>query len=363
MTATADPSRQRPIQRAQERIPERHAVVLDIDPAHAGASEAAEGQAEESRGRQEELAAFRADALHGLGQPQKSIPSKYLYDARGAALFEEITRVPEYYPTRTEVELLRAHAREIAAAVGPGATIVEPGSGAGEKVRILVDALDTPRALVPVDIAREQLRRVARTLAERHRDLEIVPLWADFTRPIDVPDRVAGMRPRLVFFPGSTIGNFLPPVQRELLVALAHLAGPDGSLLIGFDRIKDPSVLIPAYDDAAGVTRAFEMNILTRLNRELDADFDPTNFRYEARWNAADARVEMHLVATRDHDVTVAGQRFAFAKGESLWNESSHKYDPERIEALAASANLRVAESWSDAKDGFTIALLRPGAS
>ncbi|MFI4916455.1 MAG: L-histidine N(alpha)-methyltransferase [Phycisphaerales bacterium JB060] len=332
---------------------ERRAVVLELDTAHE------DTPLEEARGRTEELAAFRTDALHGLGQPQKSIPSKYLYDAIGAKLFEDITEQPEYYPTRTEASLLRTHAGAIAAAVGPGVTIVEPGSGAGEKVEILIDALESPRAMVPMDIAREQLRHVARTLAARHTDLEIVPLWADFTRPIDLPDRVASLHPRLVFFPGSTIGNFLPSVQRELLGSLAQLAGADGSLLIGFDRIKDESVLIPAYDDAAGVTRAFELNILERMNRELDADADPGAFEYQARWNAEHARIEMHLVATREHAITIAGQRFVFARGESLWNESSHKYDMPRIESLAASAGLRVETTWSDEKDWFTLALLR----
>ena len=333
---------------------ERHAVVLDYSDAFDGRD------ADEDQGRAAELAAFRADALAGLSQPQKSIPSKYLYDAVGAKLFEDITEQPEYYPTRTETALLRAHAGEIAQAVGPGATIVEPGSGAGEKVETLLSALDEPRAMVPMDIAREQLRRVARTLAGRHPDLTIVPLWADFTRPVDVPEEIASLSPRLVFFPGSTIGNFLPSVQRELLASLAQLAGNDGSLLIGFDRIKDASVLIPAYDDAAGVTRAFEMNILHRLARDLGAQVTPEDFRYEARWNAADARVEMHLAAARPTAITIDGQRFGFAKGETLWNESSHKYDMERIEALAASAELRVDASWSDDKGWFTIALLRP---
>jgi dimethylhistidine N-methyltransferase len=313
-------------------------------------------------GRAEELAAFRADALAGLAQPQKSIPSKYLYDAQGAELFERITEQSEYYPTRTEIALLRRYANDIASALGPDATVVEPGSGAGEKVEVLLRALDTPRAMVPVDIAREQLRRVARTISARHPTLEIVPLWADFTRPIDLPEPIAGLHPRLVFFPGSTIGNFLPSVQRDLLASLVTLAGEDGALLIGFDRIKDESVLIPAYDDAAGVTRAFEMNILDRMNRELDAGFDQSNFRYEARWNAADARVEMHLVATRAHTVTVAGKPFEFETSETIWNESSHKYDLARIEALAASAGLRVDHAWSDEREWFTIAMLRPAS-
>lgn len=333
--------------------PERQAVVLELDAAQD------DTPSSESRGRNQELAAFRADALEGLAQPQKQIPSKYLYDSIGAKLFEQITEQPEYYPTRTEMALLRRHAPEIAAEIGPGATIVEPGSGAGEKVEILIHALESPRAMVPVDIAREQLRRVARTLAARHSSLEIVPLWADFTRAIAVPERVACLHPRLVFFPGSTIGNFLPDVQQSLLRALASLAGEDGSLLIGFDRIKDESVLVPAYDDAAGVTRAFEMNILERLNRELGADADPAKFDYEARWDAEHARVEMHLIARETHAIEIGGRRFEFAEGETLWNESSYKYDLGSIERLAQGAGLGVHATWSDDKEWFTIALLR----
>lgn len=336
---------------------ERRAVVLDFSQTHGQPDEG------EFRERQADNAAFRADVLAGLSQEQKSIPSKYLYDTVGAKLFERITEQPEYYPTRTEIALLREHAGQIARAIGSKATIVEPGSGAGEKVEILLGALEQPRAMVPVDIAREQLRSVARTLASRHPSLSIVPLWADFTHPIDLPDAIAQLRPRLVFFPGSTIGNFMPDVQRELLTGLACLAGEDGTLLIGFDRIKDESVLIPAYDDPAGVTRAFELNILTRMNRELDADFDLNNFQYEARWNADDARIEMHLVARKAHAVPIAGGVLEFAQGETIWNESSHKYDMDRIESLAASAGLRVDHAWSDEREWFTIAMLRPVAS
>lgn len=340
----------------QDSTQERRAVVLDFSMDIDGPD------ADEAQGRADELAMFRADAIAGLSQPQKSIPSKYLYDSVGARLFEQITEQPEYYPTRTEIGILNANAHDIASEIGPGSTIVEPGSGAGEKVEILLRALESPRAIVPVDIAREQLRRVARTLASRHDGLAIVPLWADFTHPIDVPKQLAELRPRLVFFPGSTIGNFLPAVQRELLAALAQLAGEDGSLLIGFDRIKDERLLIPAYDDAAGITRAFEMNILHRLRRELDAQVQFDHFRYEARWNDQKARVEMHLVAARPTAIVIDNRRFEFDTGQSLWNESSHKYDGQRIDSLAKSAGLRVVRTWSDEDEYFTVALLRPNA-
>ena len=332
----------------------RRGVVLDY------ADDAHQPGGEETQGRANEVAAFRADAHAGLSQAQRSIPSKYLYDAIGANLFERITGQPEYYPTRTEIALLRRHAPDIAREIGPGATIVEPGSGAGEKVEILLHALESPRAMVPMDISREQLRRVARTLAARHPQIRIVPLWADFTKSIAVPDEVAKLHPRLVFFPGSTIGNFLPDVQQELLASLARLAGADGSLLIGFDRIKHESVLVPAYDDAAGVTRDFELNILHRLRRELNARVSPDDFRYEARWAADDARIEMHLVANKSTAIVIDERRYEFQAGQTLWNESSHKYDLPRIESLAASAGLCVARTWSDEQDWFTIALLKP---
>ena len=216
-----------------ESLSDRRAVVLDLTVDHSDQA------LTEAAGRDADDAAFRADVLAGLSRSQKSIPSQYLYDTIGAKLFERITEQPEYYPTRTEIGLLREHATNIAQEVGPNATIVEPGSGAGEKVKILLHALDDPRAMVPVDIAREQLRRVARTLSARHPDLKIVPLWADFTQPIELPAAVAELHPRLVFFPGSTIGNFMPDTQRQLLRSLSELAGQDGALLIGFDRIKD----------------------------------------------------------------------------------------------------------------------------
>ncbi|MGD1915682.1 MAG: L-histidine N(alpha)-methyltransferase [Phycisphaerales bacterium] len=334
-------------------ITDRQAVVLDLTVEH---SEQAQSEA---AGRTADDAAFRADVLAGLARTPKSSPSQYLYDTIGAKLFERITEQPEYYPTRTEIDLLREHAASIAAAIGPHATIVEPGSGAGEKVEILLRALDRPRGMVPGDIAREQLRSVARTLSSRHPGLKIAPLWADFTQPIELPPAIAELHPRLVFFPGSTIGNFMPDMQRRLLRSLAELAGQDGALLIGFDRIKDETILIPAYDDPAGVTREFELNILTRMNRELDAKFDLSKFRYEARWNAGDARIEMYLVATEAHQVMVAGELIEFAQGEAIWNESSHKYDDARIDGLAASAGLTVDRSWSDERGWFTLALLR----
>jgi len=327
----------------------RRSVVLDLTDPDDG----------EAAGRRQEADAFRRDVLAGLAGEQKTIPSKYLYDARGAELFEQICEQPEYYPTRTEMALLDASGPGIAAAVGPGAAVVEPGSGAGEKVRLLLDALEAPSAYVPVDISREQLRRVARSLSSVLDGVPVVPLWADFTHHVDVPDDVAGLHPRLVFFPGSTIGNFLPAVQRELLEVFGELAGEGGRLLIGYDRIKDPGILLPAYDDAAGVTAAFELNILERMNRELDAGFDPSAFRYEARYDREAARVEMHLVSLRPQEVAVAGQRFAFRAGESIWNESSHKFDDKRFSDLASSAGLVVERSWTDADGLFTLAMLR----
>ncbi|MEO1008677.1 MAG: L-histidine N(alpha)-methyltransferase [Planctomycetota bacterium] len=346
----------KPADNAADLAP-RQAVVLDIAP------EADEPAGKEAGGREAELEAFRVDVLAGLARPQKAIPSKYLYDARGAELFERITRQPEYYPTSTEMDLLERHGADIARRIGPGATIVEPGSGAGDKVRLLLGALEKPAAYVPVDIAKDQLRAVAHRLNEHFAGIRVIPLWADFTHHIEVPDAVACLRPRLVFFPGSTIGNFLPLAQQELLAVLAELAGGDGALLVGFDRIKDLSVLVPAYDDAAGVTAEFELNLLDRINRELGGDFDRELFAYRASWNERERCIEMHLVAKTAHQVEVAGRTFRFEQDETIWNESSYKYDDTRIADLAATAGLRVADAWTDRRGYFTLALLEPDAS
>ncbi len=303
-------------------------------------------------------AALRADAVAGLTAEPRTLPCKWLYDTEGARLFEEIIRLPEYYPTRTETAILRACAAEVAALAGPGAAVVEFGSGSAEKVGLLLDALDTPAAYVPVDIAPEWLEAGAARVAAAHPGLRVLPVVADFTRPFPLP-RLPTRTPLLGFFPGSTIGNFAPGAAVEFLQLAGRVLGPGARLLVGADRVKDQAVLEAAYDDAAGVTAQFNLNLLARLNRECGADFDLDAFRHSARWNAMAERMEMHLVSLRPQVVHLAGRRLRFAAGETIHTENSHKYRPEGFAALCARAGWTAERHWTDAADMFSVWLLR----
>ena len=301
---------------------------------------------------------FLSDVLEGLTRSAKTLPCKYFYDARGSALFDRICTLPEYYPTRTELAILRRHAGAMAAAIGPRCLLVEYGSGSSTKTRLLLDRLAEPAAYVPVDISREHLLQSAAALAAHYPRLRVIPVCADFTRPFalpDVPDaaRVVG------YFPGSTIGNFAPADARKFLADVAEQCGPGGALLIGVDLTKPRSVLEPAYDDARGVTAEFNRNLLRRANRELGADFDLAAFDHRAFWNASLGRVEMHLVSRRDQVVRIAGQAIPFAKGESIHTENSHKYELEGFAALAAAAGFTVERVWTDDAELFSVQLLR----
>ena len=288
--------------------------------------------------------AFLREAVAGLTRDgQKTLPCKYLYDARGVELFEEITRLPEYRLTRTELAILREHLPEIAAALGPGVRLVEPGSGSSTKTQELLEALEDPAEYVPVDIAPEFLEAGEAQLAEAMPGLRVTPVEADFTDPagLELPPPPEGTRRTVVFFPGSTLGNFGPAEAKRLVDRLAETAGlapgggGGGAMLIGLDRVKPLGELLPAYDDAAGVTAAFNLNLLHRLNREAGGVvLDPCAFRHEARWNADAAAVEMHLVAERAVEAELLGQRIGFAAGESIHTESSHKFDDAAIERL-----------------------------
>ena len=302
--------------------------------------------AEDAAARQQR-AALLADALAGLSAPRKALPCKWLYDAEGARLFEAITRQPEYYPTRTEIGILREQAPAVAAAVGPGATVVEFGPGDGEKAVLLLSSLDAPAAYVPVEIAPEWLEAVAARVSGALSGLPVVPVAADFARGFGLP---AGVPPdrRLGFFPGSTIGNFEPTDAADLLRRFRAALGPGARLLLGADLVKDPAVLEAAYDDAAGVTAAFNLNLLHRLNRELGADFDASAFRHRAVWNAEEERVEMHLVSARAQRARLGGREIRFRAGETVHTENSHKYRPERLEALAEAAGWRARAMWTD---------------
>ena len=303
--------------------------------------------------------ALIADALTGLAAPRKTLPCKWLYDAEGCRLFEAITALPEYYPTRTEMAILQACGPRIAEAVGPGAAVVEFGPGDGAKAVQLLRQLDAPAAYLPVDIAAEWLAAAAARVEAALPGLPVRPVVADFTHPFDLAGRAEGSVTHLGFFPGSTIGNFTPPEAVAFLRRARASLGEGARLLLGADLVKEAAVLRAAYDDAAGVTAAFNRNLLTRLNREAGADFDLELFRHEARWNPAASRIEMHLVAGRACTVRIAGHRFHFAEGESIHTESSHKYRPEPLRALAEAAGWQAAAMWTDPAGLFSVWLLQ----
>jgi dimethylhistidine N-methyltransferase len=298
---------------------------------------------------------FLHDVLAGLSRPQKTIPSKYFYDERGSALFERICDQDEYYLTRTELALMRRHAAEMARALGPRCTIIEPGSGSGLKTRILLDHLKEPAGYVPIDVSCEQLQMAARRLVAAYPRLTVRPICADFTQRLNVPS-IPGERRRVVYFPGSTIGNFTPGEVIALLKRIPGL-GADG-LLVGFDLEKDRETLERAYNDAAGVTAEFNLNILARINRELDADFDLARFAHHAYYNEAEHRIEMHLVSRTPQRVRIADRTIPFARGETIRTEYSYKFLKESFADCARAAGLSLELAWSDPARYFCIAYL-----
>lgn len=299
---------------------------------------------------------FRADVLAGLSGPRKRLPAKYFYDAAGSRLFDRITAQPEYYPTRTELGILRARAGEMAARCGPRCLLIELGAGSLTKVRLLLDRLDRPAGYVPVDVSGDHLRAAAAALADDYPALAVVPVAADFTGPFALPGVPAARR--VVFFPGSTIGNFDPPAADALLRRVVRLVGPGGGLLLGIDLRKDVAVLERAYNDAAGVTAAFNRNLLVRINRELGADFDPAAFRHAAFYDRDRSRVEMHLVSAAAQRVHLGGAAVDFRAGESIHTENSYKYDVAEFAGRAGACGLRLADSWTDARDYFAVLFL-----
>jgi L-histidine Nalpha-methyltransferase len=298
-----------------------------------------------------------AEVLSGLRRRPRAIPPKFFYDAEGSRLFDAITQTPEYYPTRTELAILRAHAPEIAERVGTGSLLVEPGGGSCAKVRILLEGL-RPCAYVPIDISREHLRLAAEQVAAEFPWLEVHAACTDFTRDLALPVS-APEGPRVAFFPGSSIGNFDPSGAVDFLAAVAELVGPGGFLLIGVDLKKDRSLLNAAYNDAAGVTAAFNRNLLSRINRELGADFDLTAWDHRAFYNESLSRIEMHLVSGRPQTVRVAGESFAFAAGETIHTENSYKYAVAELQQLARRADFQPEAVWTDPDDLFSVHLLR----
>jgi L-histidine N-alpha-methyltransferase len=304
---------------------------------------------------------FTRTVLDGLCRTPKALPPKLLYDARGSQLFDRICEVEEYYPTRTELAILAERAAEIGRLAGPGAVLVEFGSGSSVKVRLVLDELQDPAAYIPIDISAEHLEAAAAALRADYPDLPIVPVAADFTQPIRLPE-VAGDGRRLGFFPGSTIGNFEPPEAEAFLGQARRLLGRGARLLIGVDLKKDKAVLNAAYDDSEGVTAAFNLNLLERINREAGGDFDASAFAHRAFYNGERGRVEMHLESRRDQAVNIAGERVAFAAGETIHTESSYKYAPEEFARLSKRAGWRPLRRWTDAGPLFSVWFLEDGA-
>ncbi|MHC5021276.1 MAG: L-histidine N(alpha)-methyltransferase [Planctomycetota bacterium] len=303
-------------------------------------------------------AEFRDDVWAGLTADPKTLPCKYFYDARGSQLFEAICELPEYYPTRTELQIMRDHIAAIAARCGAHCHLIELGSGSSTKTRLLLDALRAergPAEYTPVDISGAHLEATAVQLRTDYPGLSVVPVHADFTQPFQVPAPDAPVDRRVVYFPGSTIGNFTRARAVPFLTAMAQIAGPGGALLIGADLKKDPAVLEAAYDDAQGVTADFNCNLLDRINRELDGTFDRTAFRHRAHWNDADGRIEMYLDSLADQTVSVAGRDFEFAAGEAICTEHSHKYDLAGFAAMVGEAGWAVEQVWMDPAERFSV--------
>jgi dimethylhistidine N-methyltransferase len=304
---------------------------------------------------------FVADVLAGLRSHAKRIAPMYFYDARGSALFDQICELPEYYPTRTETQILATRADDIARRIGEDALLVEFGSGSSIKTRLLLDRLPTLSAYVPVDISRSHLVTAAHGISASYPDLEVLPVCADFTRPFALPTPRKRASRIVVFFPGSTIGNFDPEAAVDLMRVMRGVAGPQGGLIVGTDLVKDPQVLVRAYDDAAGVTAAFNLNVLRRLNTELGADFDLTSFSHRAVWNAQASRIEMHLVSSRNQRVHVAGEAVDFVAGEHIVTEHCHKYTVPGFAAQAALGGWSAREHWLDDRHYFSVNYLEAG--
>jgi dimethylhistidine N-methyltransferase len=306
----------------------------------------------------ESIEQFSADVIAGLTRPQKTLPAKYFYDATGSQLFDEITALDEYYLTRTELAIMHRYAPEMAARLGSRCLLLELGSGSLVKVRLLLDHLDRPAGFVPVDVSGEHLHRCAEELRRHYPRLDVLPIVADFTNDFSVPRTGRPSDRRVVYFPGSTIGNFDPPEADRLLRRIATLVGSGGGLLLGVDLRKNPAILEAAYNDRQGVTAAFNLNLLQRINRELDADFDLRAFRHRAFYDRDRHRIEMHLDSLIDQQVRIRGTVIDFRSGESIHTENSYKYDLNDLRRRAGDCGLRVEQVWTDEQRYFAVLYL-----
>ena len=298
---------------------------------------------------------FLAEAIAGLSSNPRTLPSKFFYDERGSQLFQDICRLPEYYITRAETEILREHVAELAESVGANAELVGFGTGAGVKTRMLLECLVDPIAYVPVDISKQRLLDSATALSNAMPHLEILPVCADYLQEIRLPQPIRKPAHVAVYFPGSTIGNLEPPVARAFLRRVNRLCGPSGGLIIGVDLQKAHGILEAAYNDGAGVTAEFNRNLLVRVNRELGANFEVAQWRHRAIYNAAEGRIEMHLISESDQTVHLGGREFRFGAGDKIITEFSYKHTIEGFAALASSAGFRLARTWTDPQQLFAV--------
>lgn len=307
---------------------------------------------------------FRQAVVHGLSNPQKTIPARFLYDERGSALFDQICELDEYYITRTETQLLKDNDAHIHDTLGENVLLIELGSGSSTKTHILLEALGSnTSAYVPLDVSKEHMEQAARRVRDAFPDLDVTPVAGSFLedlprvgRELDTPGT------RVAFFPGSTLGNLEPDTAQQLLRDCAEMVGPGGGILLGVDLAKDPGIILPAYNDSKGVTAAFELNLLARANRELDADFDIDSFEYQGRFVEEMERVELHVVAKKDMTVTIDGQHFHFDKGESIHIESSHKWPLDKIQRMLENAGFTADSTvWTDPEGWFALIYARTG--
>ena len=302
---------------------------------------------------------FLNDVIEGLSQNPKTLKPKYFYDNRGAQLFTEICTTPEYYPTRTEIKILNQNAEDIASQIGDNTALIEYGSGALEKIKILLNFLNEPVGLIPVDISEDQLFASAKNLENLYPDLEILPVAADFTKPIPIPGFSHPPKKHVAFFPGSTIGNFEPDLAIQFLEGVTKTIGLDGLLLIGFDLKKDIETLLAAYDDQRGITSSFNKNLLSRINDELGGNFNLDTFEHVARYNENKGRIEMHLKSTTKQTVSINKELFEFLEGETIHTENCYKFTKESFTAMSSKAGLYPVKTWTDDQNLFAVMLLR----
>jgi len=301
---------------------------------------------------------FAIAVLAGLSKAKKSLPCRFFYDARGSELFEEITRLPEYYPTRTEAAILADHADEVAGSIGDGGVLVEFGSGSSVKTEILLDRVAHHVTYIAIDVSETALAEAKARLSKRYPGLDVRTLVGDFSGYIEIPEDLTS-RPMTGFFPGSTIGNLVPRDAKRLLAAYGRVLGSQSELIIGIDLKKDPRDLVNAYNDSAGVTAAFNLNLLTRINRELGGTIDEDGFLHEAIYDPREGRIEMHLVSTKDQTVEICGRPFHFRSGETIHTENSYKYSLEEFRNLAMGAGWKSEDVWTDADRKFSVYRLK----